>query len=109
MSLVNDDLTLKESPQVGSESAGVSRRPSDVKYLFCHIVPMLGRMDPRLEWGCPARGVHGCSSVCLVLGRLPIDQQRNSVFRLRNAVVGFAGGNASRGTCYYASGNSEAL
>lgn len=59
-------------------------------HLFSHVVPVLSRMNPSFQRRSPRRSVHRGSLVFLAGDRLPIDQERYSVFCLRYTVVGFA-------------------
>ena len=58
-------------------------------HLFSHVVPVLSRMNTSLQRCSPGCSVHSGSLVFWTGDRLPIDEERYSVFCLWYTVVGF--------------------
>lgn len=65
-------------------------------HLGAHIVPMLRGVNSSLKRRSPGGRVNGCATVCRASERLPVNQERNRVLRVGNAVVRLSGRNASR-------------
>lgn len=77
--------------------------------LFAHVIPVLCGVDASLKGCGPRSSIHSCTLVLGTLNRLPIDQKRNRVFSLRNAVIRLACCNACGSACHYSRGHSNVL
>lgn len=62
-------------------------RPAD---LLSHVIPMLSRMDPGLQRGCPAGGINSRATVFGAFDGLPVDEERDGVLCLWHTVVRLA-------------------
>jgi len=99
--LVNVDIALRNRVV----SIIIFVKYPDRIYLFSHVIPMLGGVDTGSQWSGPGCGVDGSALVLWTRDRLPVNQERDSVFCLWNAIVGCARGYTGGGACHYASGN----
>lgn len=78
-------------------------------YLFSHVIPVLGGVDTGSQWSGPRCGVDGGALVLWTRDRLPVNKERDSVFRLWNAIEGCASSYTGGGACYDTSRNSLVL
>ena len=108
--LVDVDLALGALARSAPEQA----RPRGLiislrTHLLSHVVPVLGRVHAGLERRGPGGGVHGRAPVLAALERLPVDEERDRVLGLRDAVVGCGGRDAGGGARGDARGDGEVL
>lgn len=67
-------------------------------YLFCHVIPVLGRVHTGLKRGSPRCRVHSGTRVLRARKRLPVDEEGDRILRLGHAIERLACRDASRGT-----------
>lgn len=70
---------------------------------------MLGGVDTGSQWSSPGCGVDGGTLVLWTRDRLPVNEERDSVFSLRHAIVGFIGSYTGGGACHNTCGDSLVL
>jgi hypothetical protein len=105
MCLIDGNITLFHSSK-STEAPILQEKQTD---LFCHIIPVLRRVDASLQWRGPRRCVDTSAFVLGTLDGLPVDKKCDRIFSLWNTIVGLAGGDTSGCTRYNASRHSSVL
>ena len=77
--------------------------------LFCHIVPVLSRVNACVLRGSPGSGIDGSAAVPRAREGLPVNKKRDRILGLGNAVIRFSCCDARSGTGHDSSWNRLSL